>query len=147
MGQAEGIERGVIVVVSPRFGHIVLDAGIEKGCDGKDEKQGCGIGREDVAKEEDVGTFAAERLPKQCHERKGEEDGKGSQMGVAEDVDGAGDGVVGHYARKEVALVRPAHRKLVASEFHPNAIHGILWDDERLGHYQRVATINAGLLA
>ena len=30
-GKAEGIERGMIVVEHPSFGHIMLDSGIEKG--------------------------------------------------------------------------------------------------------------------
>ena len=43
--------------------------------------------------------------------------------------------------------MRPAHRELVAGEFHPDAVHRILRNDEHFGHDKGVAVVNADLLA
>ena len=124
--KAEGVERGVVVVEHPRLGHIVLDAGIEQGGGGQGDEQEGGVGREDVAQEEDVRLPAAEELPEQSGQREDNEDGEEPRVAHAEEVDELRDGVVGHDALQEVALVCPPHRVLVVCQLHPDAVDGVL---------------------
>jgi hypothetical protein len=145
--EVEGVERGVIVIEYPRLRHIMLDACIEKGgsCEG-DEQVG-GVGREDVAKEEDMGFPWAEYLIEQGKQGDGEENAEKPQVPNAEEVNEARNGVVGHNVSDEVPLVRPSHRVLVASQLHPDAVHGVLGNDERFSHHKGVAIIDMQLLA
>jgi len=68
-------------------------------------------------------------------------------MPDAEEVDELRDWVVGHDALQEIALVRPSHSKLVSGQLHPDAIYGILWNDEYLSYSQGIAHIDFHLLA
>ena len=68
-------------------------------------------------------------------------------MALAEDVDEQRDGVVGHYALEEIALVDPSHRVLVAGKLHPDAVHGVFGDDNRLSHHEWISATDTGLFA
>ena len=68
-------------------------------------------------------------------------------MADAKEMDETGDRVVWHNAFKEVVLVRPAHRELVACQLHPYTIYRIFGNDKCLCHDQMVAQIDVQLLA
>ena len=143
----ERVERGVVVIEHPSFWHIMLDSCIEKGGKRQRDEQIGGVGREDVAKEENVGFPLAKHLPEQDYQRNEEDNQEDAEVANAEEMDELRDGIVGHNALLKVALMCPAHCELVASEFHPNAIHRIFWNDKCLSHNKLVVVIDRQLLA
>ena len=53
-------------------------------------------------------------------------------MANAKEMNESGNRVVRNHAFREVVLMSPAHSKLVSSQFHPNTIYGVFWNDGRL---------------
>ena len=64
------------------------------------------------------------------HGDDGEED---EQVGVGEEVDEGGDGVVGRDACEQLALVYPSERLLVACHLHPDGVDGVGRDGDDVG--------------
>ena len=67
-------------------------------------------------------------------------------MANAKEMNESGNRVVRNHAFREVVLMSPAHSKLVSSQFHPNTIYGVFWNDGRFCYHQRVAIINGQML-
>ena len=137
----------MIVVEHPCFGHIMLNACIKQGRGGKRDEKVSGVGREDVAKEEDVRLLSTVYLVKQCRQRNGEEDAEKAKMADAEEVDELRNGVVWHHTLDEVVLMHPTHRELVASQLHPHTVNRVFGNDKCLSYNELVVSIDAQLLA
>jgi hypothetical protein len=87
----------MIVVVTPRLGSEHLDGSIEGGRAGYQEAEQGGIEGIDVAKMHDICLAPQKRthgIGSTHDHAKGKEE---EQMGIGEDIDKLGDGVVGRY--------------------------------------------------
>ena len=135
----ERIQRGMVEELHPLLGLIMLNNGVEKGCNGECDAEQRGVHAGDIIKQQHAKALATQDM-KQHHEDNSTHDDKEPEdVTVGEEEDELADGVVGAGGLKEFALVEPTHRELIARHLDPHAINRILRNDGEGGNDNGIA--------
>ena len=141
-GHAEGVERGVVVIVAPGVGREELYGTVEYCRRGNEQTEEGGVEGVDVV-EMDDGCPKAHESSDHVDGQDNSEDGQEEeQMGIGEIVDEERDGTVGADGREHLALVCPADGLLVAGHLHPDAVDAVSGNGSNVGHDDAVALAN-----
>ncbi len=139
-GDVEGAERGVEVVVLPNGGGEDLHGLVEGGGGGGEQAEELGVEAVDVVEVDDGDLLVEDGGEEADGDHEGEDEEEEDQGGLAEDVDGLGDAVVGDEGADEGGLGKPALDFLGVGDFDPEAVGAIGGVDGELGHDDAVAT-------
>ena len=124
-GDGKGVERGMIIIVAPRFGRKELDGAIEHRSRSHKKAEQRRIERCDVVEM----NHASPQSHQAAHEEGSDDEHKDGQedehVGVGEEVDELRYGGVGRDLSQQFALMNPSQRMLVASDFYPHRIDAV----------------------
>ena len=140
-GHGKGVERGMIIIMSPRVGVGHLYGAIEHGGSGHGEREQRGIERRYVVEVHDLGV-SAEQAPDdiECSHKR-DEGHDDEEVLVGKLVDELRDGVVGRDRGQHLALAHPANGLLVACYLHPYGVDGVGGHSGNVGNNDHIATM------
>ena len=136
---AEGVERGMIVEMTPRLRGKQLDGAVKDGRRGYEQAEQCGIERGDVVEMDDAYTHFQEAANHEERTHQHDDGQEKEQMDIGEEVDELRDGGVGQCAGQQIALMNPANGLLVAGHLHPDGVERVGGHGGDVGHNQAVA--------
>ena len=138
-GHAEGVERGMIVEMSPRLRAEELDGAVEDGRRGYQQTKGRRIERGNIIEVHNLCApphQTAYAVGRHNHHTEGEEY---EQMDIGEEVDELTDGIVGGYLRQKFTFMDPAEGELVTGDLYPDGVDGVGGDGHDVGHNDTLA--------
>ena len=124
-GQGKGVEGGMVVEVTPRLWSEHLNGSIERGRGGYQQAEQRGIEGIDVAEVDDICLVPMQVLHgigSDDHDTEGQED---EQVGVGEEVDELGNGVIGRHTLQQFRLAYPSLGNLVVGHLHPHGVYAV----------------------
>ena len=95
-GKGKGIERGMVIEMSPHLGCEELDGRIDGGGEREEDDEQCGIERRYVVDEHDACAAPRDEAQSVGYEDGAYRDEGPEEVYVGEEEDELGDGVVGH---------------------------------------------------
>ena len=133
-GHAEGVERGMVVEMSPRLGAEELNGAVEDGRGGHQKTKGCRIERGDIVEVYDLRTTSHQTtntIGRNDNHTEGQEH---EQVDIGEEVDELADGIIWRDLRQKFFLMNPAKGELVTGHLHPDGVNRVRRNGHDVGH-------------
>ena len=146
-GHAEGVERGMVVEMSPRLGAEELNGAVEDGRGGYQQTKGCRIERGNIVEMHNLGSPSHQTANAiGCHDNHAEGQ-EYQQMNIGKEVNELTDGIIWRDLRQKFFFVNPAKGELVAGHFHPDGIDSVGRNGHNVCHHDvLVLTERDGIL-